>query len=76
MDESGVYTETDLKPFQSRLDELKTIIIRDEDKEIAAKKEAEVEGVPDEELHPEGLTKLLLRKWEECSAYPDHCNNK
>ncbi|KAA1105215.1 hypothetical protein PGTUg99_013981 [Puccinia graminis f. sp. tritici] len=67
MDESGVYTETDLKPFQSRLDELKTIIIRDEDKEIAAKKEAEVEGVPDEELHPEGLTKLLLRKWEECN---------
>ncbi|PLW19099.1 hypothetical protein PCANC_06455 [Puccinia coronata f. sp. avenae] len=67
MDESGVYTETDLKPFQSRLDELKMIIIRDEDKEIAAKKEAEVDGVPDEELHPEGLTKLLLRKWEECN---------
>ncbi|KNZ55097.1 hypothetical protein VP01_276g17 [Puccinia sorghi] len=67
MDESGVYTETDLKPFQSRLDELKVIIIRDEDKEIAAKKEAEVDGVPDEELHPEGLTKLLLRKWEECN---------
>ncbi|POV95354.1 hypothetical protein PSHT_15707 [Puccinia striiformis] len=67
MDESGVYTETDLKPFQSRLEELKTIIIRDEDKEIAAKKEAEVDGVPDEELHPEGLTKLLLRKWDECN---------
>ncbi|KAI9627492.1 hypothetical protein KEM48_009791 [Puccinia striiformis f. sp. tritici PST-130] len=67
MDESGVYTETDLKPFQSRLEELKMIIIRDEDKEIAAKKEAEVDGVPDEELHPEGLTKLLLRKWDECN---------
>jgi hypothetical protein len=73
MDESGVYTETDLKPFQSRLDELKMIIIRDEDKEIAAKKEAEVDGVPDEELHPEGLTKLLLRKWEECSAFSMLC---
>lgn len=67
MDESGVYTESDLKPFQERLTELKTIIIRDEDKEIAAKKEAEVEGIPDEELHPEGLTKLLLRKWEACN---------
>ncbi|KAI9613041.1 hypothetical protein H4Q26_010313 [Puccinia striiformis f. sp. tritici PST-130] len=29
--------------------------------------EAEVDGVPDEELHPEGLTKLLLRKWDECN---------
>ncbi|EGG08346.1 uncharacterized protein MELLADRAFT_105138 [Melampsora larici-populina 98AG31] len=67
MNQSGVYTETDLMPFQTRLDELKAIIIRDEDKEIAAKKEAEVDGVPDDELHPEGLTKLLLRKWDDCT---------
>lgn len=67
MNQSGVYTETDLMPFQTRLDELKAIIIRDEDKEIAAKKEAEVDGVPDDELHPEGLTKLLLRKWDDCN---------
>lgn len=54
-------------PFQTRLEELKAIIIKDEDKEIAAKKEAEVDGVSDDELHPEGLTKLLLRKWDDCS---------
>ncbi|MBW0506948.1 hypothetical protein O181_046663 [Austropuccinia psidii MF-1] len=67
MDESGVYTQSDLMPFQTRLEELRSIILKDKHKEIAAKKEAEVDGVPDEELHPEGLTKLLLRKWDECN---------
>lgn len=67
MNESGVYAEADLLPFQTRLKELKGIIVTDRDKEVAAKKEAEVDGVADEHIHPEGLTKLLLRKWEHCS---------
>lgn len=68
MNESGVYSEADLLPFRSRLEELKGIIVKDKNREAAAKREAEVEGVADDVIHPEGLTKLLLRKWEACSA--------
>ncbi|CAH7688472.1 hypothetical protein BY996DRAFT_6949290 [Phakopsora pachyrhizi] len=67
MNESAVYSESDLLPFQSRLAELKSIILRDHNKDFSLTREAEVEGIPDEELHPEGLTKLLLRKWEDCN---------
>lgn len=53
--ESGIYTESDLKPFQTRLAELKQIITdhqQPEDEEDAAREAA--------------LTKLLMTKWEVC----------
>lgn len=58
MNESGIYTETDLKPFQSRLEELKTIITsspHDQDDELEPDKQA-------------CLTQLLLTKWDQCSS--------
>lgn len=50
MDESGVYTEADLKPFSSRIQELREIVKSDER----------------ENKHPPQLTKLMMRKLEVC----------
>ncbi|WFD03958.1 hypothetical protein MOBT1_002655 [Malassezia obtusa] len=50
LDESGVYTEADLKPFASRIQELREIVKRDEQ----------------ENKHPPQLTKLMMRKLEVC----------
>ena len=58
MNESGIYTSADLKPFQSRLQELKGIITSstgDRDDELEADKQ-------------EGLIKLLLTKWDQCGV--------
>lgn len=50
MNESNVYNEGDLKPFQKRLAELRDIVSRDSE---AGK-------------HPKALTKLLERQLNEC----------
>ncbi|CED84287.1 Uncharacterised protein family UPF0662 [Phaffia rhodozyma] len=49
MNESGVYTETDLQPFRTRLEQLKQVI------------QAETES----KQLPEAMEKLLTRKWED-----------
>jgi hypothetical protein len=56
--ESGIYTEADLKPFQSRLLELKQIIIEGHSED----------GTREDEAREEGLTKLLLAKWDACGT--------
>lgn len=56
--ESGIYTEADLRPYQSRLAELKQIITnhsQPEDQEDAARETA--------------LTELLMTKWEVCGKW-------
>ncbi|KAG8760285.1 hypothetical protein FRC12_009590, partial [Ceratobasidium sp. 428] len=50
MNESAVYTESDLKSFRSRLDELREIVRKD----------------IDSGLHPQAMTKLLNKKLNEC----------
>jgi hypothetical protein len=52
MNESAVYNESDLAPFQRRLGELRQIVQRD------------AEGGK----HPEALTKLLERQLNECGS--------
>lgn len=59
--ESGIYTEADLRPYQSRLAELKQIITahnQPEDEDDAAREAA--------------LTKLLMTKWEVCGEWRPH----
>ncbi|TIC70162.1 hypothetical protein E3Q01_00051 [Wallemia mellicola] len=50
LDESGVYTQNDLKPFQDRLTHLSAIIKRDRENG----------------KHPDQMTKFLLRRLEDC----------
>ncbi|TIB05767.1 hypothetical protein E3P92_02587 [Wallemia ichthyophaga] len=50
LDESGVYTQNDLQPFQNRLSQLSQII--NKDREIGK--------------HPDQMTKFLLRRLEDC----------
>jgi hypothetical protein len=57
MNESGVYTEADLQPFQDRISELKTIIVEDGDGES----ETHIDTPP-------AFRKLLLRKLDDCRA--------
>ncbi|KIM55991.1 hypothetical protein SCLCIDRAFT_1220643, partial [Scleroderma citrinum Foug A] len=52
MEESGVYNESDLAPFQRRLQELRSIVQQD----------------ADSGKHPEAMTKLLQRQLNECDA--------
>ncbi|KAG8745649.1 hypothetical protein FRC10_007346 [Ceratobasidium sp. 414] len=52
MNESAVYTESDLKSFRTRLDELRDIVRKD----------------TESGLHPPAMTKLLDRKLNECDA--------
>ncbi|SCZ87484.1 BZ3500_MvSof-1268-A1-R1_Chr2-2g04950 [Microbotryum saponariae] len=54
--ESGVFTEADLKPFQKRLLELKEIIVTGCDSDAS----------PEEGKREEGLTRLLMNKWNDC----------
>ncbi|WFD44236.1 hypothetical protein MPSI1_002902 [Malassezia psittaci] len=60
LDESGVYTESDLKPFASRIEELDEIIKRDER----------------EKKHPPQLTKLMRRKLDGCQQIVNKLENK
>lgn len=62
MNESAVYNESDLAPFQKRLDELRDIVQSD----IASGK------------HPIAMTKLLERQLKDCCTsdfppYSSHC---
>ena len=52
MNESAVYNEQDLVPFQNRLDELREIVRHDKESG----------------KHPEAMTKLLERKLNECGS--------
>ncbi|GAA6028783.1 hypothetical protein JCM8097_007393 [Rhodosporidiobolus ruineniae] len=57
LNESGIYTEADLKPYQSRLAELKEIITTERQQAAQTGEEAE---------RDEAMTKLLLAKWNLC----------
>ncbi|GAA6011829.1 hypothetical protein JCM10207_004258 [Rhodosporidiobolus poonsookiae] len=59
LNESGIYTEADLKPYQARLAELKEII------EEGAHKADEAADAQ-EKQRDEAMTKLLLAKWDIC----------
>lgn len=68
LNESGIYTELDLKPFQGRLFELKEIITNGHS---FAGSITPIEGSSKDkdavkEDREEGLTKLLLAKWDDC----------
>lgn len=52
MNESAVYNESDLAPFQKRLDELRDIVQNDKESS----------------KHPEAMTRLLGRQLKECCA--------
>lgn len=55
MNESAVYSETDLTTFQQRLEELREIVRKD----------------AESGLHPEAMTRLLERQLHECgSSFP------
>ena len=62
MNESGIYTFADLKPFQSRLVELKAIITNGQGFDAQDNDQAPGEA----EDREEGLAKLLLTKWDDC----------
>lgn len=55
VNESGIYTEADLRPFQTRLAELKQIIT-----------EGSHPSDEEDDTQEEGLTRLLLAKWDIC----------
>ncbi|GAA5991086.1 hypothetical protein JCM10908_006533 [Rhodotorula pacifica] len=59
LNESGIYTEADLKPYQSRLSELKQII---EDERARASSTTDA-AERDRDL---AMTALLLAKWDAC----------
>ena len=68
MNESGIYTSADLKPYQSRLSELKSIIKEGDPQNKMDKEERRgtVEEC-DEELEREiAMTKLMYDKWDAC----------
>ena len=52
MNESAVYSETDLLAFQNRLEELREIVRKD----------------VDSGLHPAAMTRLLERQLNECGS--------
>ena len=56
MNESAIYNESDLAPFQRRLGELRNIVRHD----------------ADSGKHPEAMTKLLERQLGECGGHPFH----
>ncbi|KAL4065942.1 hypothetical protein J3A83DRAFT_336833 [Scleroderma citrinum] len=57
MEESGVYNESDLAPFQRRLQDLRSIVQQD----------------ADSGKHPEAMTKLLERQLNECGTLSTLC---
>ncbi|GAA6025029.1 hypothetical protein JCM8202_002060 [Rhodotorula sphaerocarpa] len=59
LNESGIYTEADLKPYQSRLTELKQIIEEERTRSTSNPDAAE----RDRDL---AMTDLLLAKWDAC----------
>jgi hypothetical protein len=63
LNESGIYTIADLKPFQTRLVELKNIITSGHSFAGTLGASGEVEE------REEGLTKLLLAKWDDCGKF-------
>lgn len=53
MNESAVYNESDLAPFQKRLSDLRGIVHKDKESG----------------KHPEAMTRLLDRKLNECGMF-------
>lgn len=68
MNESGIYTSADLKPYQSRLSELKSIIKEGDPQNKMDKEERRGTAEEcDEELEREiAMTKLMYDKWDAC----------
>jgi len=62
--ESGIYTEPDLIPFRSRLAELKVIIEDGRPKPGIGPTQPHTNV---DDIREEGMTKLLLRKWNDCN---------
>ncbi|GAA5829921.1 hypothetical protein JCM3766R1_006702 [Sporobolomyces carnicolor] len=69
LNESGIYTEADLKPYQSRLKELKEII-KDGDPNNLDRDQEERRGtdqeVEDELERDKAMTRLMFQKWDAC----------
>ncbi|GAA5997248.1 hypothetical protein JCM5350_001344 [Sporobolomyces pararoseus] len=72
LNESGIYTESDLKPYQTRLTELKEIIKEgdpsnllnpDQDEE---RRRGTEEEVLQELQRDQAMTKLMYEKWDNC----------
>lgn len=72
MNESGIYTESDLKPYQARLRELK-MIIKEGDPENLSRDSEERRGTTEEveeELERDkAMTKLMYEKWDACGKF-------
>jgi len=58
MNESAVYNESDLAPFQKRISDLRGIVRKDKESG----------------KHPEAMTKLLDRKLNECGRFLPLCS--
>ncbi|GAA5895767.1 Cub1p [Sporobolomyces salmoneus] len=69
LNESGIYTEADLKPYQTRLSELKSII-REGDPSNLDRDQEERRGTTqevEEELERDkAMTRLMFEKWDAC----------
>ncbi|GAA5948830.1 hypothetical protein JCM3765_003917 [Sporobolomyces pararoseus] len=69
LNESGIYTESDLKPYQTRLTELKEII-KEGDPTNSSRDSEERRGTEQEVLEElqrdQAMTKLMFEKWETC----------
>ncbi|GAA5864873.1 hypothetical protein JCM8547_009257 [Rhodosporidiobolus lusitaniae] len=62
LNESGIYTEADLKPYQSRLAELKELINDNEDSNNADEERKNSQDA----ARDKAMNKLLLAKWDAC----------
>lgn len=65
LNESGIYTESDLKPFHTRLQELKTVIESGQSSSQTDDQEPPLTPTSADQ-HDAPLNKLLLTKWSDC----------
>ncbi|GAA5916614.1 hypothetical protein JCM6882_009180 [Rhodosporidiobolus microsporus] len=75
LNESGIYTSSDLKPYQARLAELKEIITSGEDSADADGGNASGatgDEAQKERERDEAMTRLLLAKWDVCDRLVTH----
>ena len=69
VNESGIYTEADLKPYQARLVELREFIREgDPANKDEESRRGTVDEMSDERQRDEAMTKLMYEKWDECGT--------
>jgi hypothetical protein len=72
LNESGIYTEQDLKPYQQRLSELKLIIQQGDPDNLHSGKDLQdvrrgsLEQVEEELQRDKAMTRLMYEKWDSC----------